>query len=197
MEEVSVKRRFVVLDRDGTIIVHRPYLSEPKQVELISGAAIALRNLQKLGLGLAVVTNQSGIGRKYFDNTTLASVHGRLGELLAEEGVVLDGIYACPHVPDDNCACRKPRPGLVDLAAKELAFDPREAFVVGDNASDVKLGQQIGAATFLVRTGYGSRVAAEGLVTPDYTVNSIYQAARLIELLLAAESRGLSIAQRQ
>lgn len=191
-----MKRRFVVLDRDGTIIVHRPYLSDPQQVELIPGAAAALRNLQKLGLGLALFTNQSGIGRRFFDEPRLDQIHQRLGELLEAEGIVLDGIYFCPHVPDDNCACRKPRPGLVKVAAKELDFDPRKAFVVGDSACDIELGQQIGAATFLVRTGYGSRVAAEGLVTADYTVNGVYQAARIIELLLAADSGRQQNAQR-
>jgi len=191
-----MKRRFVVLDRDGTIIAQRPYLSDPQQVELIPGAAAALRNLQKLGLGLALVTNQSGIGRNYFNETRLEQIHRRLGELLEAEGIVLDGIYSCPHLPDDNCACRKPRPGLVELAVKELNFDPREAFVVGDDACDVELGQQIGAATFLVRTGYGSRVAAEGRVTPDYMVNGVYQAARIIELLLSADLGRRQNAQR-
>ena len=96
----------------------------------------------------------------------LALIHRRLRELLANEGVHLHGIYYCPHTPTDNCLCRKPRPGLVELAAAELGFDPQRAFVIGDQVSDMELGKSLGATTFLVRTGYGDRVAAEETANP-------------------------------
>ena len=95
-------QRFVILDRDGTIIVERCYLSDPAQVELIPGAGAALRQLSEIGLGLVVITNQSGIGRGYFDRSRLDLIHRRLCELLEAEGVRLDGIYTCPHVPEDH-----------------------------------------------------------------------------------------------
>jgi D-glycero-D-manno-heptose 1,7-bisphosphate phosphatase len=91
------QRRFAVLDRDGTIIVERHYLSDASQVELIPGVAGGLRHLREMGLGLIVITNQSGIGRGFFDQARLDLIHQRLRELLQAEGVNLDDIYSCPH----------------------------------------------------------------------------------------------------
>lgn len=183
---MSAERRFVVLDRDGTLIVERHYLSDPAGVELIRGAAAALRRLESLGLGLVVVTNQSGIGRGLFSHERLAEIHARLESLLAEEGVRLAGIYFCPHHPDENCACRKPRTALLERAARELGFEPRRSFVVGDLASDVDLGRAVGATTLLVRTGHGARELETGAVRPDHVVGDLPEAASLIERLLSA-----------
>ncbi len=183
------KRRFAVLDRDGTIIKECYYLSDPELVELLPGVAAGLRQLRKYGLGLIVVTNQSAIGRGFFDQTRLDSIHRRLGELLADEGIALDGIYVCPHTPQDNCSCRKPRPGLLEVAARELDFDPQECFVIGDKACDIELGQQVQATTFLVRTGYGAQLAVEGTASPDYIVDDLQDAAQVIKMLLVAETQ--------
>lgn len=183
------QRRFVVLDRDGTINVERQYLSDPGQVELIPGAANALRQLRAMGLGLAVVTNQSAVGRGFFDEAHLGLIHQRLCELLEVEGVYLDGIYFCPHIPEDNCPCRKPRSGLLKLAAQELKFDPQECFVIGDKAIDIELGQQVGATTFLVRTGYGAQMASEVTIAPDYVVDDVWDAAQVIKRLLVTNQR--------
>ncbi len=182
-------RRFVVLDRDGTIIVERGYLADPDLVQLIPGVAAGLRKLRKLGLGLAVITNQSAIGRNYFDAARLEQIHGRLAELLTSEGVELDAIYVCPHTPDDGCQCRKPRAGLLELAAREQAFDAAACFVIGDKPCDVELGQRCGATTFLVRTGYGAEHAASGTVAADYVVDDVADAARVIEGLLAGQEK--------
>jgi D-glycero-D-manno-heptose 1,7-bisphosphate phosphatase len=178
------KKPFVVLDRDGTIIVERHYLSDPSQVELIPGAAEGLAQLAIMGLGLVVVTNQSGIGRGYFDEARLHQIHHRMCELLATHGVWLSGIYSCPHTPEDHCTCRKPRPGLVERAARELDFDPTEAFVIGDKPCDIELGQRIGAATLLVRSGYGAQVEAAGTAEPDCIVNNIRDASIVIAELV-------------
>ena len=178
------RRRFVVLDRDGTTIVERHYLSDPLQVELIPGAASGLRQLSEMGLGLAVITNQSAVGRGFFDQARLALIHQRLRELLDAEGVQLDGIYVCPHRPEDACRCRKPETGLLELAAQELGFDPQASFLIGDKAIDIELGQRVGATTFLVRTGYGAQVAAENTVIPDYVVDDVWDAAQVIKRLL-------------
>jgi D-glycero-D-manno-heptose 1,7-bisphosphate phosphatase len=178
-------RRFVILDRDGTIIVDKNYLADPEGVELIAGAAMGLRRLAQLGLGLIVVTNQSGIARRLFDWSAVQAIHQRMADLLAVEGVRLDGIYVCPHTAEDGCTCRKPRPGLVQQAALELAFEPRMSFVIGDKASDVALGAALGATTFLVRTGYGAEVESQGLVDPDHVVDDLEQAAEIIAEILA------------
>jgi D-sedoheptulose 7-phosphate isomerase len=181
------RRRFVVLDRDGTIVVERHYLSDPREVELIPGAAKALHQLSEMGLGLVVITNQSGIGRGFFDEARLGLIHQRLCELLEADGIRLNGIYFCPHTPEDECSCRKPRPGLLELAARELDLDPRSCFVIGDNFSDIELGQAVGATTLLVRTGYGEQVVKDGTAGPDYIVNGIWDAAQVIQRILIAE----------
>lgn len=155
-------KRFVLIDRDGTLNVEKNYLSDPDQLELIPGAGAALRRLRDAGFGIAVVTNQSGIARGYFDLTQLERVHSRLRDLLAAEGVAIDGVYLCPHGPDDDCRCRKPLPGMIEQAVAEHGFDPRAAVVIGDKEADVELGRGVGATAILVRTGYGRKTEAKG-----------------------------------
>lgn len=177
-------KRFVILDRDGTIIVHEHYLSDPDKVRLLPGVVDGLRKLKELGLGLVMVTNQSAVGRGLFDESRLALIHDRLNQLLMAEGIKLDGIYYCPHKPEDACDCRKPRVGMVLSASLSSGFDPSDCFVIGDNECDIELGQNIGAITFLTRTGYGSEVETEGVVQPDYVVDNLLQAAQIIESIL-------------
>lgn len=184
MSAAGSRRPFVVLDRDGTVIAERNYLANPDQVELIPGAATSLRTLSQLGLGLIIATNQSGIGRGYFDQPTLAQVHERLCLLLEAEGVRLDGIYFCPHTPEEVCHCRKPEVGMLEEAASQVGLDPAASFVVGDNWSDIELGSRVGATTLLVRTGYGSQVETDSSVKPDYVVDDITRAAAVIQQLV-------------
>lgn len=177
-------KRFVILDRDGTIIIERNYLSHHNQVKLIPNAAIGLKKLRDFGLGLLVVTNQAGVGRGYFTLHDLKLIHKRMIDLLAIEEVTLDGIYFCPHIPEDNCSCRKPKLGLIEKAAKEHNFDPKKCFVIGDKALDITLGQKMGAKTFLVRTGYGNEVEKKNIVKPDHTVDDLLQASDIIKTLV-------------
>jgi D-glycero-D-manno-heptose 1,7-bisphosphate phosphatase len=190
------QRRFAVLDRDGTINIERHYLSDPDQVELIPGALRGMLQMSQMGLGLVVITNQSGIGRRYFDPMRLELIHQRLRYLLKAEGVGLDGIYVCPHMPEDNCSCRKPKPGLLELAAKELDFDPKACFIIGDQACDIELGKRVGATTLLVRTGYGDQSAARGTVTPHYVVDDLLAGAQLIQQLLASDGKNKKMLSR-
>ena len=183
------RRRFVVLDRDGTIIEERNYLSDPDEVKLIPGAATPLRDLRRLGFGLIVITNQSGIGRGYFDEIRLGQVHDRMRELLRPAGVWFDGLYVCPHTPDDGCECRKPRVALMHKAARELSFELSESIVVGDKASDIEMGRRVGALTFLVRTGYGEEFAAEGSLSVDHIVDDLEGVARIVGGLGGASGR--------
>ena len=178
------QKRFVVLDRDGTINIEREYLSDPDQLELLPGVANGLRHLRKLDLGLVVITNQSGIGRGFFDWTRLDLIHQRLCTLLAAEGIQLEDIYVCPHRPSDGCTCRKPQPELLMKAAREHYFNPSKAFVIGDKIIDIEMGRQVGATTLLVRTGYGAQVAEQMAVTCDYIVDDLVGAATVIEHLL-------------
>jgi D-glycero-D-manno-heptose 1,7-bisphosphate phosphatase len=186
--ETTSSKRFVMLDRDGTIIEERHYLSEPDQVKLIPGAMEAFHAFHEMGLGQVVVTNQSGLGRGLFDGDQLGRVHTRLLELLGCGGIELDGIYFCPHCPSDGCTCRKPETGMVVQAARDLGFVPGQGFVVGDKACDIELGDNIGATTFLVRTGYGSREEAELRSEPDFIVDSLEDTVPIIKDILMSTS---------
>ncbi len=177
-------RRFVLLDRDGTVIVERHYLGDPDGVTLLGGAAEGLRRIIGLGLGLAVVSNQSGVGRGYFAIDAVTRVNARMSELLAAEGVRLDGVYFCPHAPDAGCRCRKPRPGLVERAARQLDFEPAHGFVVGDQATDVALGHAVGATTFLLRPGQAPDAPVAGDPAPDHLVRDLNAVADVLQGLV-------------
>lgn len=180
-------RRFVLLDRDGTINAERCYLTDPCQLELLPSAAAGLRKLAELGLGLIVVTNQSAVGRGLLDEETLLRIHRQLQDMLLAEGVHLDGIYYCPHLPEAGCACRKPSTGLALRAAGDHNFDPRECIVVGDKPCDLLLGRAIGAATILVRTGYGLQTEVAGRMHADAVANHLLDAASIVAAWLASE----------
>jgi len=187
-ETRAQERPTVVLDRDGTIIKEREYLSDPAGVELIPGTAAALLTLQQTGFDLVIITNQSGIARQLFSEANLQEVHQRLEHLLAEAGVRLAGIYVCPHRPEDDCGCRKPRLGLMEQAAKELGFNPEHSFVIGDKASDIEMGRAAGAVTFLVRTGYGAGLEARYGSMADYVVDDLAAAVHVIRQWRPKES---------
>lgn len=169
----------LVVDRDGTLIVEKHYLGDPAGVELLPGAGCGLRAFADAGYELAVVTNQSGIGRGYFDDAALAAVHAELRAQLAVHGVALRGIWHCPHTPADHCGCRKPEPGLLAQALKELGYTPDQCLVVGDKRCDIELGQRLGVRTALVRTGYGAGTEHDGHCAPDVVVDSLADLAAL------------------
>jgi D-glycero-D-manno-heptose 1,7-bisphosphate phosphatase len=176
-----MRARFAMLDRDGTLIRERHYLSEPRGVELLPGAAAGLRELRAKGLGLVILTNQSGVGRGYLDESKLARIHDRLRDLLREEGVELDGIYHCPHVPEDQCHCRKPETGLAERAAAELGFDLGRSIMVGDKVIDMQMGKAVGATTFLVLTGYGREERDKALEFTDHVLGDLSGIAGYVE----------------
>ncbi|MCC7207350.1 MAG: HAD family hydrolase [Anaerolineae bacterium] len=185
-----MSRRFVLLDRDGTINVHRHHLSRVEHMELLPGAASGLRTLRGLGLGLVVITNQSVIGRGILDEAGLAAINRRLADLLAAEGVALDGIYHCPHTPDEGCACRKPGTALAERAAAQHGFEPGAGYMIGDSVCDIEMGARLGATTILVRTGLGAGYPGPDIapVRPDHVVDDLAGAARLIARLEAART---------
>ncbi|EGB16577.1 histidinol-phosphate phosphatase family protein [Pseudodesulfovibrio mercurii] len=177
-------KRYVLLDRDGTIIKDKHYLHDPEGVELLPQAAEGLKRLQGMGFGLAVLTNQSGVARGYYDEDAVHACNQRMVDLLAEQGVTIDGVFYCPHQPQDKCNCRKPNPGLMLQAAAELDFDPAHAFMIGDKAADISLGRNTGAATILVRTGKGAAQEAKCGPLADHVCDDLFAAALYIESLL-------------
>lgn len=182
-----MRNRLALIDRDGTINVEKNYLSDPAQIEIFPEAIEGMKVLRDLGLKIVVVTNQSGIGRGFFDTSRLEEIHARLREKLSVAGIEIDAIYFCPHTPDENCACRKPLSGMAEQAASEFDAALEKSFVIGDNIGDIELGKNIDATTFLVRTGYGEKVEKEGKTCPDYTVANLYEAAVLIKEILENE----------
>ncbi|MAM67630.1 MAG: D,D-heptose 1,7-bisphosphate phosphatase [Rhodospirillaceae bacterium] len=149
-----MSRRAVFVDRDGTIIVEKGYLGRPDGVEMIDGAVEALRVLQSAGFVIVVVTNQAGIAHGFYSREDYQAVALRFVEELEAAGVVLDGMYFCPHQPN-SCDCRKPSTGMYLRAQKELDIDLVASFYIGDKITDVKPGLALGGQAILVRTGYG------------------------------------------
>jgi D-glycero-D-manno-heptose 1,7-bisphosphate phosphatase len=152
----------VFVDRDGTLIEEVGYLDRVERVELYPWTIDAIRALNRAGLPVVMVTNQSGIARGFFSEAVVDAVHRHMAGLLEVGGARIDGYYYCPHHPDGkvagfarHCDCRKPGRGLVDRAVREFGIDPQQSFVIGDRWFDVGLARTVGAKGLLVRTGYG------------------------------------------
>lgn len=175
----------VLLDRDGTVMYDKHYLHDPDEVELLPGAVQGLAAMAALGCRLVLLTNQSGVGRGYFTEDDVAAVHARLFELLAPHGIRFAAVYHCPHTPDDGCGCRKPEPGLMERAARELGFDPAASFMIGDKECDILLGRNTGASTILVRTGKGAKHEAICGHVADHVVDDLRGAAEVIAAAMA------------
>lgn len=173
--------RYVVFDRDGTLIADKHYLADPAQVELLPGACEALTRIHELGLGAIIVTNQSGIGRGYFDLAAAGRVNGRMMTLLGDSAKPIRGIYLCPHDPAQPCDCRKPKTGLLKQAARELKFKMEECFVVGDKDADIQLARNAKAQAILVATGYG----ADAKTQPDFKAPGLIEAVEWIAAAIA------------
>lgn len=157
------KKRAVFLDRDGTINVEVQYLCRVEDFQFIPGVPWALRRLKEAGFLLVVVTNQSGIGRGYYDETALHAIHDHMHADLAQYGIDIDACYFCPHHPEhatgdyrQECACRKPLPGMLQQAAQDLDIDLSRSYMIGDKLADVEAGLRAGCTSILVLTGYGS-----------------------------------------
>ncbi len=167
--EPRIFERAVFLDRDGTIIEEVGYLNRPERVEFFPWTIDAIRVLNRAGLAVVLVSNQSGVARGFFGEDVVDAVHKKMADLLAEGGAHIDAYYYCPHHPDGKvpqyarkCDCRKPGRGLVDRAEQEFGIDPTRSFVVGDRWLDVALGRVVGAQSVLVRTGYGASEEQSG-----------------------------------
>ncbi|MBF2053075.1 MAG: HAD family hydrolase [Candidatus Sericytochromatia bacterium] len=179
-------RPAVFLDRDGTVNIEAGYIHELENLNLIPGAAEAIRALNQQHIPVVLVTNQSGPARGYYPESWVHQLHERLVNLLTAEGAHLDKIYYCPHLPDGSvaeysgpCECRKPEPGMLLAAARDLDLDLGKSFMIGDKATDVEVGQRVGAHTILLTSGYGQQVldgTYQHPVKPDYICDSLQEA---------------------
>jgi len=156
------QRAAVFLDRDGTVADEVGYVNHASRLRLLPGSARALRRIREAGFLSVVVTNQSGVARDYFEESVVGETNRRLRDLLVLEGASVDAIYYCPHHPREgippyrqDCDCRKPRPGMLLRAARELGIDLNRSYMVGDSLVDVEAGLAAGVVPILVLTGYG------------------------------------------
>jgi D-glycero-D-manno-heptose 1,7-bisphosphate phosphatase len=147
----------IFLDRDGVLIENRSdYVREWSQVKIFPEAIKALSRTAIKNYKVVIVTNQSAVGRGIISLDMASEINHRLLKLIHSYGGHVEGIYMCPHKPDDNCSCRKPKPGLLLQAAKELTLNLQRSWMIGDAWSDVRAGQAAGVKqTILVKTGRG------------------------------------------
>ncbi len=184
------------LDRDGTIIDDLGYLGDPDRIQFIAGAIDAMRALRQAGYRLVLITNQAGVARGLLTEEDVRRVNGRLQELLTQAGVPLDGIYYCPHHPEvgppeyrRECGCRKPGPGMVEQAQRELGVDPTRSVIIGDHVSDAGVARNFpGMRSIMVLTGHGAgqyeKVGKGEVVMPDHVARDLRSA---VTWLLAEE----------
>lgn len=175
-----MSRRAVFIDRDGTLIEETGYLNDFSRLKLFPYSVDAVRQLNRAGFLVVVVTNQAGIARGIVKPTFLDAAHDHIANVMRVGGARIDAFYHCPHHPDGivaglnlRCDCRKPAPGLWHQAARDLQVDLTRSFTIGDRWLDVGAGRAAGTGAVLVQTGYGqgeqkdppSGVAADAIVS--------------------------------
>jgi D,D-heptose 1,7-bisphosphate phosphatase len=169
----------VFVDRDDTLIVDVGYCKDPDRIQLLPGVVEGLRKLSRAGIAIVVITNQSGIGRGFFTEDDLSAVHARLRTELEASGVTLQAIYYCPHLPEDGCSCRKPRPGLLLKAASEMDLNLKTCFMIGDRKLDLLAGRAAGTHTILV-FNKDLRELTDMEPIADFVVKDLVEAANVI-----------------
>lgn len=180
-------RRAVFLDRDGTINVEKDYLHKIEEFEFIPGAPEAIKKLKDAGFKVIVVSNQSGVGRGYFNEQAVETLHEHIQSELAAYDTSIDAFYFCPHHPvhgvDDyqvHCDCRKGNPGMLLQAAREHDIDLQKSFMIGDKLADIEAGEAAGCQSILVLTGYGENTALTPEAKGVEKCQSLDSAAQLI-----------------
>ena len=173
-------RPFVFLDRDGTLVEDHGYTHRIEDYRLLPGVADGLRRLADAGFALAIVTNQSGIGRGYYGEDDFHAFQRHLLADLALRGLRIESSFFCPHLPDEACACRKPAPGLLVRAAYRRGVNLSRCWMIGDILDDVEAGRRAGCRTVLVDTGGETEWATGRWRTPHHVARDLGEAAALI-----------------
>ncbi len=200
MGERSNPIKLVVLDRDGTINEDRDdYVKSADEWVPLPGALAAIARLYQAGWHVVVATNQSGLGRGLFDAYTLNEMHAKMNALLMPLGGRVDAVFFCPHAPEDDCRCRKPRPGLFEDIGLRFGVDMAGVPAVGDTLRDLQAASAVGCTPHLVRTGKAARLDEAGLQAlhdqvPGLTVHA--DLAAFADALLASERRRPADARR-
>ncbi|MCX8197372.1 MAG: HAD-IIIA family hydrolase [Candidatus Micrarchaeota archaeon] len=174
----------IFLDRDGVINRHRhDYVKTPAEFEFERGAIEGLKTLSSLGLPLFIVTNQSMVGRGIATKEMLEQIHGKMLSELRLFGVEVADVLICPHRPEENCSCRKPKIGMLLDAKERFGLELKKCFVIGDSTADIAMGKKAGCTTILVSTGYGGK---DGLynATADFVCENLNEAAKIVKKAL-------------
>ena len=184
------KQPAAFLDRDGTLNVDVGYPDSLEKIVLIPGAVEAVQLLNRAGYAVVVVSNQSGVARGYFDEARVQAINRGVAEMFAQAGARIDGFYYCPHLPEAAvaryrraCDCRKPAPGMLQKAVREMHLDLARSLIIGDKYSDIAAGKALGLQAVLVRTGEGPRQHArygadDAIPQPDYIADDVLAAVR-------------------
>lgn len=161
----------IILDRDGVINEDSDnYIKTPAEWIPIRGSLQAIADLNRAGHHVVVATNQSGIARGFYTENDLTAIHQKMIAALAEEGGHLDGIFYCPHHPDEQCSCRKPKPGMLMQIAEQFKINLRDALLMGDAERDIVCAQAVHCPAWLLKTGKGMRTLAGGSLLEDVLV---------------------------
>ncbi|MDM8000430.1 MAG: D-glycero-beta-D-manno-heptose 1,7-bisphosphate 7-phosphatase [Dehalococcoidia bacterium] len=147
---MTTLHRAVFLDRDGTIARDVHYCRRVEDFEILPRVAEAIKLLNHEGYRVVIITNQSGVARGYFTDETLSLIHQKMIEVLKDGGAHIDGVYICPHHPDDKCECRKPKPTLIVKAAVDIGIALDQSYMIGDDPKDVEAGKAAGCRTILL-----------------------------------------------
>ena len=170
-------QKTVFIDRDGTLIEEVNFLHKVEQLRFFPFTVEAIELLKENGFLMIVITNQSGIGRKIFEESAMHEIHEKMREELSDN---LDEFYFCPHLPDEGCVCRKPNLGMIETARAHFDIDLTNSWVIGDKAIDIETGFNAGIKTALVLTGYGQRALESLDRKPDVVAENLLEAVRQI-----------------
>jgi len=169
-------RKAAFIDRDGTLIEEVNFLSRLEDLRVFSYTGEAIRILKDNGFLVVVVTNQSGIGRRIFEESAMHDIHAHI-----QADLNLDAFYFCPHLPTDGCRCRKPNTGMIEQASKDFPIDLENSWMIGDKRIDVETGFNARIKTALVLTGYGEKTAKELKRKPDVIAENLLEVVKMIK----------------
>lgn len=173
--------KYVVLDRDGVINADSDaFIKSAEEWQPLPGSLEAIADLNRHGFKVVVITNQSGIARGLFDLATLDAMHDKMQAMLVAVNGSIDAIYYCPHGPDQECACRKPKPGLFEQFAADKQVDLRNVFAIGDSYRDIQVCQVVGGKPILVKTGKGLKTLQNHPQLNLPVFENLYDAAKYI-----------------
>ncbi|MEA3091762.1 MAG: D-glycero-D-manno-heptose 1,7-bisphosphate phosphatase [Caballeronia sp.] len=168
----NANKKLVVLDRDGVINVDSDaFIKSPDEWVAIPGSLEAIARLNQAGYRVAIASNQSGIGRGLFDMAALNAMHEKMNRAAATVGGRIDAVFFCPHTQEDECECRKPKPGMLQQIVERFEIDPADTPMVGDSLRDLQAGAALGFAPHLVLTGKGRKTLAAGNLPPNTKVH--------------------------